>query len=317
MDYFKPEKKRYCSLPILHQDLRDFYIELRDNRWTEDEVPYDEDLKDWAKLNDNTKHFLKHVLGFFASSDIIVLDNLALNMMESVPYLEASHFYAEQLTNENAHSDTYARLIETLITDESEKQKLFNAIEEIPVVKKKAGWALKWIENGDPVDKLIAFTIVEGLLFSGSFCAIYFMNNQQKLPALSMANRFIARDEQLHRDFAIHLYNNYVLPEAKKSNETIKNIINEALAVESEFITEALPVSLIGMNSDLMKQYLRYVANDLYLLLTRDSVPLYTDKNPFPFLESLALNNKTNFFERRVDVYNTAVTGDIQLTENF
>ena len=320
MKYFKSDTtKRYCALPVINHDLYDAYLSFRkDAFWTEEEIPYGEDLEHWdKKLSANERHFIKYVLAFFASSDIIVNDNLAKNLLDKINILEAEGFYTLQLANEHVHSLTYAMLIETLIKDPIEKNTLFNALEEIPAVKKKAEWALKWIDNGDSVDNLIAFSIVEGLLFAGSFCAIYYMNSQQKMPALSMANKFIARDEASHRDFAILLYNNYVLPEAKKSNETIKNIINEALEVEKDFVTNALPVSLIGMNADLMVQYLKYVANDLYLRLTKDTENLYSDTNPFPFMESLGMTGKVNFFERRSSSYAAAVTGTLEETDDF
>jgi ribonucleoside-diphosphate reductase beta chain len=271
--------------------------------WTAEEIDLSADIDDWRnKLTDNERHFIKNVLAFFAASDGIVNENLAENFVKEVQYSEAKFFYGFQIMMENIHSETYSLLIDTYITDPAEKHMLFNAIETIPAVKKKAEWALKWVESQFFQERLIAFAAVEGIFFSGSFCSIFWLKKRGLMPGLSFSNELISRDEGMHCDFAVLLHNNHLAN--KVTEERIKEIILSALEIEKEFITESLPVKLIGMNQDLMKQYLEFVTDRLLVDLGCSKV--FNVDNPFDFMANISLQGKTNFFEKRVAEYQKA-----------
>lgn len=300
---------RFVVFPIQHHDLWEFYKKAEASFWTAEEIDLASDLVDWRKkLNDDERHFIKHVLAFFAASDGIVNENLAENFVREVQYPEAKFYYGFQIMMENIHSETYSLLIDTYITDPAEKMHLFRAIDTIPAVKKKAEWALRWIKNSTFQERLIAFAAVEGIFFSGSFCSIFWLKKRGLMPGLSFSNELISRDEGSHTDFAVHLHNHHIVN--KVSEDRIKEIILSALEIEKEFITEALPVKLIGMNSDLMKQYLEFVTDRLLADLGCEKV--FNSANPFDFMVNIALNGKTNFFEKRVGEYQKAgvKTGD-------
>jgi ribonucleoside-diphosphate reductase beta chain len=271
--------------------------------WTAEEIDLSGDLIDWeSKLNDNERHFIKHVLAFFAASDGIVNENLAENFLAEVQYTEAKFFYGFQVMMENIHSETYSLLIDTLIKEKTEREYLFNALETIDCVKKKADWALRWIDNGSFAERLVAFAAVEGIFFSGSFCSIFWLKKRGLMPGLSFSNELISRDEGLHCDFACMLYTKHLKNQLDK--EVVKGIILDAVEIEKEFVTDALPVKLIGMNSDLMCQYIEFVADRLLLELGCSKV--FDATNPFNFMELISLQGKTNFFEKRVGDYQKA-----------
>ncbi len=306
-------KNRFVLFPIEHHDIWDYYKKAQQVFWTAEEIDLAQDLTDWAKLNEGEQHFVKHVLAFFAASDGIVNENLAENFVAEVQYTEAKFFYGFQIMMENIHSETYSLLIDTYIKDKEEQNHLFNAIDTVPAVQKKAEWALKWIGSDSFVERLIAFAAVEGIFFSGSFCSIFWLKKRGLMPGLSFSNELISRDEGLHTDFAVHLYNNHI--QNKLSRERIIEIIDSALVIEKEFITEALPVSLIGMNSELMKQYLEYVSDRLLMDLGVGKI--YNTENPFDFMANIALQNKTNFFEKRVADYVKSGVGEVQEQISF
>jgi ribonucleoside-diphosphate reductase beta chain len=261
------------------------------------------DIIDWEnKLNENEKHFIKHILAFFAASDGIVNENLAENFLSEVQYTEAKFFYGFQITIENIHSETYSLLIDTLIKDSADKSHLFNAIDTLTCVRKKADWALRWIEQGTFAQRLVAFAAVEGIFFSGSFCSIFWLKKRGLMPGLGFSNELISRDEGLHCDFACLLYNNHI--ENKLDKKEVEQIILDAVEIEKEFILDALPVKLIGMNSDLMSQYIEFVADRLLVELGNDKV--YNATNPFDFMDMLSIQGKSNFFEKRVAEYQKA-----------
>lgn len=297
---------RFVLFPIEHHDIWHFYKKSQANFWTAEEIDLEADMVDWNnKLSNDERHFIKHVLAFFAASDGIVNENLAENFVREVQYTEAKFFYGFQIMMENIHSETYSLLIDTYIKDKEEQNHLFNAIDTVPAVQKKAEWALKWIGSESFVERLIAFAAVEGIFFSGSFCSIFWLKKRGLMPGLSFSNELISRDEGMHTDFAVHLYNNHI--ENKLSKDRIIEIIDSALTIEKEFITEALPVSLIGMNSDLMKQYLEYVSDRLLMDLGVGKI--YNSENPFDFMKNIAMENKTNFFEKRVSEYSKSGVG--------
>lgn len=294
---------RFVIFPIEHQDIWEMYKNQEACIWTAEEIDLSADIDDWRnKLTDNERHFIKNVLAFFAASDGIVNENLAENFVKEVQYSEAKFFYGFQIMMENIHSETYSLLIDTYITDPAEKHMLFNAIETIPAVKKKAEWALKWVESEFFQERLIAFAAVEGIFFSGSFCSIFWLKKRGLMPGLSFSNELISRDEGMHCDFAVLLHNNHLAN--KVSEERIKEIILSALEIEKEFITESLPVKLIGMNQDLMKQYLEFVTDRLLVDLGCSKV--FNVDNPFDFMANISLQGKTNFFEKRVAEYQKA-----------
>jgi ribonucleoside-diphosphate reductase beta chain len=303
-------KSRFVLFPIKHQNIWDMYEKAFSSFWSPQELDLAGDLNDWEKLNDNEKHFIKHVLAFFAASDGIVNENLAMNFCTEVTIPEARFFYGFQIMMENIHSQVYSLLIDTYVKDKDEKAHLFNAIETIPVVKHKANWSLRWL-NRDKAsfsERLVAFAVVEGIFFSGSFCAIYWLKKRGLMPGLATSNSFISKDEGLHCDFACLLYS-LLQPHSKISNERIKEIIIEAVKIEQEFICNALPVSLIGMNNELMSQYIEFVADHLLIKLNVEKY--YNTSNPFDFMDmiSLAGSSKENFFEQKVSQYNLAFVG--------
>ena len=291
---------RFVIFPIEHHDIWGRYKEQQASIWTAEEIDLSADLNDWRnKLNDDERYFIKNVLAFFAASDCIVNENLAENFLSEVQYAEAKFFYGFQVMMENVHSETYSLLIDTYIQDPTEKDRLFNAIDNIPAVKKKAEWALNWIGSATFQERLVAFAAVEGMFFSGSFCAIFWMKKRGLLPGLCFSNELISRDEGMHCDFAVLLHNEHLAN--KVSEERIKEIILSALEIEKEFITESLPVRLIGMNQDLMKQYLEFVADRL--LVDFGCSKVFNAACPFDFMENIALQGKTNFFEKKVSEY--------------
>ena len=296
-------KNRFVLFPIQHDDIWSFYKRAEASFWTAEEIDLSPDLIDWEnKLTDDERHFVKHVLAFFAASDGIVNENLAENFLSEVQYTEAKFFYGFQIAIENIHSETYSLLIDTYIKDTKEKNHLFNAMDTLDCVKRKAEWALRWIDKGSYAERLVAFAAVEGIFFSGSFCSIFWLKKRGLMPGLTFSNELISRDEGLHCDFACLLYNNHLVN--KLSKEEIKNIITDAVEIEKEFVTDALPVRLIGMNCDLMSQYIEFVADRLAIQLGID--PIYNTINPFDFMEMISLEQKTNFFESRVSEYSLA-----------
>ncbi|MBK6363304.1 MAG: ribonucleotide-diphosphate reductase subunit beta [Saprospiraceae bacterium] len=291
---------RFVLFPIEHNDIWAFYKKTEASFWTAEEIDLNQDISDWEhKLNDNERHFVKHVLAFFAASDGIVNENLAENMVREVQYTEAKFFYGFQIMMENIHSETYSLLIDTYIKDAKEKQYLLNAIETIDCVKEKADWALRWIDNGSFAERLIAFAAVEGIFFSGSFCSIFWLKKRGLMPGLTFSNELISRDEGMHCDFACLLYNNHI--QNKLPKETIKKIITDAVEIEKKFVTDAIPVALIGMNSDMMCQYIEFVSDRLLVSLGNERV--FNVENPFPWMDMISLQGKTNFFEKRVGDY--------------
>lgn len=298
----KENKNRFVLFPIEHDDIWKFYKQSVASFWTAEEIDLGQDLKDWENLNDGERHFISHVLAFFAASDGIVNENLAENFVSEVQYTEAKFFYGFQIAMENIHSETYSLLIDTYVKDPKEKDRLFNAIDTMDCVKKKADWALRWIDEGSFAERLVAFAAVEGIFFSGSFCSIFWLKKRGLMPGLCFSNELISRDEGMHCDFACLIYNSHLknrLPE-----ETVRNIITNAVEIEKEFVTDALPVNLIGMNAELMCQYIEFVADRLLAELGCEKV--YNSKNPFDFMEMISLQGKTNFFEKRVAEYQKA-----------
>ncbi|MBM3184672.1 MAG: ribonucleotide-diphosphate reductase subunit beta [Bacteroidetes bacterium] len=294
---------RFVLFPIQHDDIWSFYKRAEASFWTAEEIDLSPDIIDWEKkLNDDERHFVKHVLAFFAASDGIVNENLAENFLSEVQYTEAKFFYGFQITIENIHSETYSLLIDTYIKDTAEKNHLFNAIDTLDCVKKKADWALRWIEKGSFAERLVAFAAVEGIFFSGSFCSIFWLKKRGLMPGLSFSNELISRDEGLHCDFACLLYTKHLINRLPK--EQVQQIITDAVEIEKEFILDALPVKLIGMNSVLMSQYIEFVADRLLLELGNEKV--YNVSNPFDFMEMISIQGKTNFFEKRVGEYQKA-----------
>ena len=299
----KENKDRFVIFPIKHHDLWEWYKKCEASFWTAEEIDLHQDLTDWStKLNDDERYFVKHILAFFAASDGIVNENLAENFVNEVQYSEAKFFYGFQIMMENIHSETYSLLIDTYVKDDAEKDELFNAIEVFPAIKKKADWALKWIESDSFAERLIAFAAVEGIFFSGAFCSIFWLKKRGLMPGLTFSNELISRDEGVHCDFAVHLHNNHLVNKVPK--ERIKEIITNALDIEKEFITESLPVSLIGMNAKLMTQYLEFVTDRLLVELQCEKI--YNVTNPFDFMDMISLQGKTNFFEKRVSEYQKA-----------
>jgi ribonucleoside-diphosphate reductase beta chain len=294
--------ERFVLFPIQHHDIWQLYKKQQEHFWRAEEVDLANDLTDWTKLNSNEQHFIKHVLAFFAASDGIVNENLAENFVREVQYTEAKMFYGFQIMMENIHSEMYSLLIDTYIKDTNEKNNLFKAIDTLDCVKKKAQWALRWISSPSFAERLIAFCAVEGIFFSGSFCSIFWLKNRGLMPGLATSNEFISRDEGFHCEFACHLYNYHI--KNKLSEDRIKEIICDAVEIEKEFVTDALPVELIGMNSTLMSQYIEFVADHWLSILGCKKV--YNVENPFAFMDYISLLGKTNFFEKRVSEYKKA-----------
>ncbi|MDB5203546.1 MAG: ribonucleoside-diphosphate reductase [Ferruginibacter sp.] len=294
----RENRDRFVILPINYPKVWEQYKKHVASFWTAEEIDLGSDMKDWSALNDGERHFISHVLAFFAASDGIVNENLAVNFMSEVQLPEARCFYGFQIMMENIHSETYALLIDTYIKDPAEKHRLFHAIDTVPAVKKKADWALRWIENGNFAERLVAFAAVEGIFFSGSFCSIFWLKKRGLMPGLTFSNELISRDEGLHCEFACLLYG--MLSE-KLSQEQVYSIIADAVEIEKEFISEALPVRLIGMNADMMKQYIEFVADRW--LDELGYAKMFNTTNPFDFMEMISLEGKTNFFEKRVGDY--------------
>jgi ribonucleoside-diphosphate reductase beta chain len=310
-----PNDGRFVIFPIEHQDLWDFYKIAQDAMWTEKELDLSKDIDFWEnKLTDNERFYIKNILAFFAASDGIVNENICENFVREVQYTEAKFFYGFQIMMENIHSHVYSLLIDTYIKDIDDRHKCFKAIEYMPPVKKKSEWALKWIKSESFAERLLAFIAVEGIFFSGSFCSIFYLKSRGLMPGLCDSNAFISRDEALHCDFGIHLYNNHIIN--KVSESRIKEILLSALEIEKEFITEALPVTLIGMNSSLMKQYLEFVVDQLFIQLKCKKE--FNSTNPFEFMNQIALKTKQNFFEGRSSEYKAAdIRGKITFNEDI
>lgn len=293
-------KDRFVIFPIRHDDIWQFYKKAEASFWTAEEVDLSADRNDWQqKLNDDERFFISRILAFFAASDGIVNENLAINFLQEVQYPEARCFYGFQIMMENIHSEMYSLLIDTYIKDAKEKDHLLRAVETIPCVQKKADWAMRWIEKGTFTERLIAFAAVEGIFFSGSFCSIFWLKKRGLMPGLTFSNELISRDEGFHCDFACLLYLQHIQHPLPAS--AIHEIIQHAVAIEKEFVTEALPVRLIGMNAPLMCQYIEFVADRLLVALGCNK--LWNAANPFDFMEMISLQGKTNFFERRVGEY--------------
>ncbi len=292
-------KDRFVLFPITHPDIWQMYKQAEASFWTAEEIDLTSDLYDWEhRLNVDEKHFIQHVLAFFAASDGIVNENLAVNFMSEVQYPEARCFYGFQIMIENIHSETYSLLIDTYIKNSQEKNRLFHALDTIPCVSQKGQWALRWIGQGSFAERLVAFAAVEGIFFSGSFCSIFWLKKRGLMPGLSFANELISRDEGLHCDFACLLYSKLVHPLPESA---VQHIIRHAVEIEKEFVVNALSVKLIGMNADLMCQYIEFVADRL--LVSLGCSKIYSSANPFDFMELISLQGKTNFFERRVSEY--------------
>ena len=291
-------KDRFVLLPINYPRIWEMYKKHEASFWTAEEIDLSGDLKDWAALNDGERHFISHILAFFSASDGIVNENLAVNFMSEVQLPEARCFYGFQIMMENIHSETYAQLIDTYIKDPVEKDRLFHAIDTVPAVRDKAQWALRWIENGSFAERLVAFAAVEGIFFSGSFCSIFWMKKRGLMPGLTFSNELISRDEGLHCEFACLLYS---MLQNKLTQKQVHTIISDAVMIEKSFVTDALPVALIGMNAKMMQQYIEFVADRWLQELGYDR--LYNASNPFDFMEMISLQGKTNFFEKRVGDY--------------
>ena len=313
-----PDDNRFVMFPIKYDDIWSMYKKQVDCFWRAEEIDLSKDLNHWETLNADEKHFISMILAFFAASDGIVLENLAQRFMSDVQISEARAFYGFQIAMENIHSQTYSLLIETYIKDGEEKHKLFNAIEHFPCIKKKSDWAQKWINDNRSsfATRLIAFACIEGIFFSGAFCSIFWLKKRGLMPGLTFSNELISRDEALHCEFAILLYSKL---EKKLSKAKIHDIIKECVEIEIEFICNALPCKLIGMNSELMTQYIQFVADRLCVQLGYPKI--YNAANPFAFMELISVESKTSFFERRVSEYALANVkksdADFDFTEDF
>ncbi|MDB5024751.1 MAG: ribonucleoside-diphosphate reductase [Mucilaginibacter sp.] len=314
----RENKDRFVILPINYPLIWEMYKKHEASFWTAEEIDLSDDQKHWENLNDGERHFISHILAFFAASDGIVNENLAVNFMSEVQLPEARCFYGFQIMMENIHSETYALLIDTYIKDPAEKDRLFHAMDTVPAVQKKAEWALKWIDSGTFAQRLVAFAAVEGIFFSGSFCSIFWLKKRGLMPGLTFSNELISRDEGMHCEFACLLYG---MLSQKLSKQEATKIITDAVEIEKEFVTDALPVKLIGMNAKLMSQYIEFVADRWLVELGYDRV--YNATNPFDFMEMISLQGKTNFFEKRVGDYqksgvlNTTETKTFTLNEDF
>lgn len=318
----KENKDRFVLLPIKYPAVWEMYKKHEASFWTAEEIDLSHDQKDWENMNDGERHFISHVLAFFAASDGIVNENLATNFMQEVQLPEARCFYGFQIMMENIHSETYALLIDTYIKDAQEKDRLFHAIDTIDAVKKKAEWALRWITKGSFAERLVAFAAVEGIFFSGSFCSIFWLKKRGLMPGLTFSNELISRDEGLHCEFACLLYK---MLKNRLTKDQVYQIIGDAVKIEKEFVSDALPVSLIGMNAKLMSQYIEFVADRW---LTELGYPkMFNATNPFDFMELISLQGKTNFFEKRVGDYqksgvmdsvnNKAMATELKFDEDF
>jgi len=294
------EQNRFVLFPIQHQDIWSMYKKAEDSFWRTAEVDLSKDLTSWDKLTSEEKHFISMILAFFAGSDGIVVENLGARFMNDIKVSEARAFYGFQIAMENIHSEMYSILIDTYIKDKDEKSKLFNALEEFPCIKKKGDWALKWINDkrSSFAMRLVAFACVEGIFFSGAFCSIYWLKKRGLMPGLTFSNELISRDEALHTEFAVLLYKKL---NKKMRKDKLYDIVKEAVEIEKEFITSALPCRLIGMNDIMMSQYIEFVADRLIVQLGYEAI--YNATNPFEFMEMISIEGKTNFFEKRVGEY--------------
>tara|TARA_B110000967_G_C18860077_1_gene549404 strand:- start:1010 stop:2008 length:999 start_codon:yes stop_codon:yes gene_type:complete len=312
----RENENRYVLFPIQYKTIWKSYKDAVATFWTPEELNLTKDRNDWEKLSDNEKHFIKHVLAFFAGSDGIVMENLVERFMTDIQIPEARNFYAYQIFIEGVHSETYSLLIDTYVTDLQEKDRLFRAIETIPCVKKKAEWAIKWINDDKSsfATRLVAFAAVEGVFFSGSFCSIYWLKKRGLMPGLTFSNELISRDEGMHTDFAVLLYN---MLSNRLDENVIYELFKEAVEIEKEFIIDSLPCNLIGMNSELMAQYIEFVADRLIVQLGYSK--LWNTRNPFDFMEMISLRPKSNFFEVRVGEYQKAEIGsaEFELADDF
>ena len=299
----QPADNRYVLFPIKYHTIWSHYKKQMASFWTAEEIDFSKDEEDWEKLNEKEKHFIKNVIAFFASSDGIVLENLVERFMKDISIPEVRCFYGFQIAMENIHSETYSLLIDKYIKDENEKNKLFHSIETIDCVRDKAKWAIKWINDKQSnfATRLVAFICVEGLFFSGSFCAIYWLKKRGLMPGLTFSNELISRDEGLHTDFAVLLYSMII---EKLSENTIHEIFKEAVEIEKKFIIDSIPCAMIGMNSGLMSEYIEFIADRLLKQLNYN--PIYNSKNPFDFMELISMKSKINFFEKRNPDYNIA-----------
>ena len=307
------DKNRYVLFPIDYPAIFEMYKKALASFWTVEEVDLSKDINDWNKLTDNERYFIENILAFFAGSDGIVLENLAERFTNEIQIPEAKCFYGFQIAIENIHSETYSLLIDTYIKDLTLKTKLLNAVETIPSVKKKADWALKWIgDKSDFSKRVIAFACVEGIFFSGAFCSIFWLKKRGLMPGLCHSNELISRDEGLHTEFAVLIHHTL---QNKCSDDDIYSIVKEAVMIEKEFITESLPCRLIGMNNDLMIQYIEYVADRLLLMLKLDKI--YNSDNPFDWMEAISIQGKTNFFEKRVGEYSNAANPNSDSNDNI
>ena len=294
-----PTLSRFTVFPIKHENLWAMYKKAQMSNWTAEEIDFSKDMDDWDGLSDNEKHFIKYILAFFAGSDGIVFENINNNFADEIQLTEARSFYAYQCHNEMVHGETYSKLIDKYIKSSTEKNQLFEAIKTIPCIERKAKWAMKWFSKERPfAERLLAFACVEGIFFSGSFCAIFWLKKRGLLPGLCFSNELISRDEGMHQEFAVEVFN---MLKNKPSASVIEEIIRDAVSIEKEFITDALPCSLIGMNSDKMIEYIEYVADRLAKQVGHDKI--WNTKNPFDFMENISLDGKTNFFEKRVGDY--------------
>ena len=298
-----PDEKRYVMFPIKDKEVWEMYKKQEDLFWRAEEIDLSKDSKHWNTLTSDEKYFISMILAFFAASDGIVLENLGARFMNEVQLAEARAFYGLQIAMENIHSITYSTLIDTYIKDKTEKNKLFNAIQEFPCIKKKADWAIKWIQDkrSSFATRLVAFAVVEGIFFSGAFCSIFWLKKRGIMPGLCFSNELISRDEALHTEFAVLLHNKLEKPLKKQK---IEEIIREAVDIEIDFINDALPCRLIGMNGILMQQYIEFVADRLSIQLGGDKI--YGSTNPFDWMETISIDTKTNFFESRVAEYSLA-----------
>lgn len=296
-------KNRFVLFPIKYHNLWQAYKKAESSFWTAEEIDFSKDLDDWNKLNDNEQYFIKNIIAFFAGSDGIVLENLVGNFCNEIQIPEARCFYGFQIAIENIHSEVYSLLIDTYVQDSEEKTHLFNAIDEISCVKNKADWAIKWMstENSSFAERVVGFAVVEGIFFSGSFCAIFWLKKRGLMPGLTFSNELISRDEGMHTDFAVLIYH---MLENKLTKETIYNIVTDAVEIEKNFINDSIPCAMIGMNSELMSQYIEYVADRLIVQLGYPKY--YNSNNPFEFMQFISMENKTNFFEKRVSEYSLA-----------
>lgn len=315
MNLYENQKKRFTLFPIQYADIWEKYKSHVNSFWIVEEIDLSKDVIDWnTRLSNDEQTFIKHIIAFFAGSDGIVLENLVERFVRDVQIPEAKCFYSIQIFMETVHSEMYSLIIDTYIQCEKEKNKLFNAVDNFPHISKKAKWALKWIEsNNSFAERLLAFIVVEGLFFCGSFCSIFWLKQKNVLPGLCHSNEFISRDESLHCEFGILLYNKYV--KDKPNEDIVYQLFREAVDIEIDFITSSVPVSLIGINSSLMSEYIKFVAD--YLLQALNLKKLYEATNPFPFMDMISLQDKSNFFERRVSNYRKGKSVTVSTENKF